>query len=76
VSITGRLCPKLRKQGVQKAILAYVGERAGWKKIRNKELHDLYATPNIIPVMKLRTGHEALWEEDTCRGTKYFVGET
>ena len=52
--------------------LTWKKEQAG--KIRNKELHDLYAVPNIITVMKLRTGHEALWEED--RGTKYFVRET
>jgi hypothetical protein len=24
----------------------------GWKKLRNKEFHDLLSSPNIIPVIK------------------------
>jgi hypothetical protein len=34
-----------------------------WRKLRNEELHDLYSSPNIVPVMKSRrirwTGHVA-----------------
>jgi hypothetical protein len=34
----------------------------GWKRLHNEELHDLYTSPNIIRVMKLRmrwVGHVA-----------------
>jgi hypothetical protein len=27
----------------------------GWRKVHNEELHNLYSSPNIIRVMKLRT---------------------
>jgi hypothetical protein len=36
-----------------------------WRKLHNEELHDLYSSPNIIRVVKLRrmrwAGHVALW---------------
>jgi len=38
-----------------------------WRKVHNKELYDLYCTPNVIRVIKLRrmrwTGHLARMEE-------------
>jgi hypothetical protein len=38
----------------------------GWRRLHNEELHNLYASPNIISVMKSRrirwTEHVALWE--------------
>jgi hypothetical protein len=37
---------------------------AGWRRLHNEELHNLYASPNIIRVIKLRrirlAGHVAL----------------
>jgi hypothetical protein len=39
----------------------------GWRKLHNKELHNLYSSPNIIRMIKSRrvrrTGHLALMEE-------------
>jgi len=38
-----------------------------WRKLHNEELNDLYSSPNIVPVIKLRrmrrTEHVALWGE-------------
>jgi hypothetical protein len=37
--------------------------KGGWRKLRNEELHDLYSSPSIISIMKLRrmrwAGHVA-----------------
>jgi hypothetical protein len=39
------------------------GVTGGWRKLHNKELHDLYSSPSIIRIKKLRTmrwaGHVA-----------------
>ena len=35
-----------------------------WRKLHNEELNDLYSSPNIVRVIKLRmkwAGHVALW---------------
>jgi hypothetical protein len=49
-----------------------------WRKLYNKELHDLYSSPNIVRVIKSRrmswTGHLALWGEE--RRIQDFGGET
>jgi len=38
----------------------------GWRRLHNEEFHDLYASPNIIRVMKskrmIRAGHVARME--------------
>ena len=43
------------------------GLRREWRKLRNEELNDLYCTPNILRVIKLRrtrwAGHVARMEE-------------
>jgi hypothetical protein len=33
----------------------------GWRRLHNEELHNLYALPNIIRVIKLRTKKWALY---------------
>jgi hypothetical protein len=39
------------------------GVTGGWRKLRNEELHNLYSSPSIIRIMKLRrmkwAGHVA-----------------
>jgi hypothetical protein len=39
------------------------GVTGGWRKLHNKELHDLYSSPSIIRIIKLRrmkwAGHVA-----------------
>jgi hypothetical protein len=31
------------------------GVTGGWRKLHNEELHDLYSSPSIITIIKLRT---------------------
>jgi hypothetical protein len=45
------------------------GVMGGWRKLDNEELHDLYSSPSIIRIIKLRTmrlaGHVAqMWGEE------------
>jgi hypothetical protein len=39
-------------------------EAGGWRRLRNKELHNLYASPNVIRVMKSR---RMRWTEHVAR---------
>ena len=43
------------------------GETVKWRKLRNVELTDLYCSPKIVRVIKLRrmrwAGHVALWRK-------------
>jgi hypothetical protein len=42
----------------------------GWRRLRNEELHNLYASQNVIPVIKLRrmkwVGHVARMGHEKC----------
>ena len=46
------------------------GEKGEWRKLHNEELNDLYSSPNIVRVIKLRrmrwAGHVARMEEGRC----------
>jgi hypothetical protein len=42
-----------------------------WRRLNNKEVYDLYSSPNIICVMKARmrrVGHVAIWETEVHTG--------
>jgi hypothetical protein len=46
-------------------------KRGDWRKLQNKELRDLYSSPNTIPVIKVRgmrwTGHVArMWDNENA----------
>jgi hypothetical protein len=47
------------------------GVTGGWRKLHNEELHDMYSSPSIIRIIKLRrmrwAGHVArMVERGTC----------
>jgi hypothetical protein len=45
----------VREQGAQKAIWAKRNEGPGeYRRLRNKELYDLYSSPNIISVTRIQ----------------------
>jgi hypothetical protein len=59
-----RVCPKPKRDDVL---------TAGWKKLYNEELHDLYSSPTIVRVIKSRrmrlTGHvSGLGRGEACTG--------
>jgi hypothetical protein len=64
LSVAVKLCSKLRdkhrpkilKKWVLRKIFETKGEEvtAGWRKLRNDKLNDLYSSPNIIVVTKSR----------------------
>jgi hypothetical protein len=43
---------------------------AGWRKLHNEELHNLYCSPSIIRMIKSRrirvAGHVERWGEEEC----------
>jgi hypothetical protein len=51
-----------------------------WGKLRNEELHDLYCSPNNVPVIKSKrmrwAGHEARMGERRGVYRFFFCGET
>jgi hypothetical protein len=50
-----------------------------WRKLHNKELHDLYSSPSIIKIIKLQkmrwAGHVARMEEKKKRNTYRLLVE-
>jgi hypothetical protein len=48
------------------------GVTGGWRKLHNKELHNLYSSPNVIRIIKSRRMRWAGWHEweriGTCIG--------
>jgi hypothetical protein len=41
--------------------------RGGWRKLHNEELHDLYSSPSIIRIFRLRLTGEEHNVKVTCR---------
>jgi hypothetical protein len=46
-------------------------EKTGeWRKLHNEELNDLYASPNIVRVIKVR---KVIWAEQIARMEESFI---
>jgi hypothetical protein len=50
------------------------GEDGSWRKLHNDELHNLYSSPNIVRVIKLRRMRWAGHVAGRGEGTGFFTG--
>jgi hypothetical protein len=48
----------------------------GWRKLHNEELHNLYSSPNIIRMIKSRTGRACSTNGGKRNAYRILVGQT